>query len=339
MNAQDFENNYDLKIKFAALSGEQYISDASEEYNELFNEAPDKWNIEEDVIVTTPTEGDRRSWICSHKDSGTRFSCVEHETGLEILIALGINLSTAAVIVFTKWSWDRWNNLRAQQIVADAIPKIISSLVMERVNSRLPDGRIKTSEKVIIQAPVDMEQVGIDVEQFISRAVYEKAELSRLIIYATGVIIWLSLCLLGTLFTTVVIYIDTTFFSNLKYVPLMLCISAGTFGSSIMALLSSAERIAHGWELSKGQKLPRDVPKDKFVAKMIPQFMVRPFLGSAMGFVVYAGIVSGYLTAVKSADVGQFSQLGLIFLATLSGLFDKTLLAKLKIMFKAVIGG
>lgn len=38
---------------------------------------------------------------------------------------------------------------------------------------------------------------------------------------------------------------------------ILLCISAGTLGSSMMALRSIIERIAYGWELADSTKLPR----------------------------------------------------------------------------------
>lgn len=65
---------------------------------------------------------------------------------------------------------------------------------------------------------------------------------------------------------------------------LLLTIYAGALGSSVMALRSVIERIANGWELSDGTKLPASEPEDKFVARMIPGFLARPFLGSAVGF-------------------------------------------------------
>lgn len=119
----------------------------------------------------------------------------------------------------------------------------------------------------------------------------------------------------------------------------LLCVAAGTLGSSISALISVAERVANGWELERGEKWPPVGGKpDKFVARMIPLFLVRPLLGSAMGYLVYVGIVGGFLVAVRTATPGDFRPEGLAFLALLAGLFAKTFLEKLRDAFKTFLG-
>ena len=117
-----------------------------------------------------------------------------------------------------------------------------------------------------------------------------------------------------------------------------LCVLGGTLGSSVSALLSAGDRISHGWEFSGGTKYPMDEPKDKFVARMVPLFMVRPFLGSAMGLLVYVGLTGGYLIAVQNAQGAAFSREGLLFLAFLGGLFAKTFIEKLRAMFDTLFG-
>ena len=67
---------------------------------------------------------------------------------------------------------------------------------------------------------------------------------------------------------------------------ILLCVMGGTLVSCISALLSAAESISNGWEFSDGDKYPAVEPKDKFVARMVSFFIVRPFLGSAMGLLV-----------------------------------------------------
>jgi len=117
-----------------------------------------------------------------------------------------------------------------------------------------------------------------------------------------------------------------------------LCVFGGTLGSSISALLSAADRISHGWEFSEGDKYPAPEPKDKFVARMVPFFVIRPFLGSAMGLLVYVGLTSGYLIAVQNAEGATFSPEGLLFLSFLGGLFTKTFIEKLRAMFDTLFG-
>ena len=117
-----------------------------------------------------------------------------------------------------------------------------------------------------------------------------------------------------------------------------LCVVGGTLGSSISALLSAADRISHGWEFSEGHKDPAAEPKDKFVGRMAPFFIIRPFLGSAMGLLVYVGLTGGYLIAVQNAQGVTFSREGLLFLAFVGGLFAKTFLEKLRAMFDTLFG-
>lgn len=119
---------------------------------------------------------------------------------------------------------------------------------------------------------------------------------------------------------------------------ILLCVLGGTLGSAISALLSAAERISHGWEFSEGDRYPTPEPKDKFVLRMVPFFLVRPFLGSAMGLLVYAGLTSGYLIAVENAQDATFSRQGLLFFSFLGGLFAKTFIEKLRAMFDTFFG-
>jgi hypothetical protein len=114
---------------------------------------------------------------------------------------------------------------------------------------------------------------------------------------------------------------------------ILLCIYTGTLGSSVMALRSIIDRIAFGWELSDGSKLPKKEPPDKFVGKMLPGFLARPFLGSAAGFLVFLAVTSGYWIAISPNSSVEFNPFGLGFLAFLGGLFAKTFFIRLKGVF------
>lgn len=138
----------------------------------------------------------------------------------------------------------------------------------------------------------------------------------------------------------------------------LLCVASGMLGSCISALFSAAERIANGWELASGAKYPPPQPeapdastshakdeqadkagkKDKFVARMVAFFVVRPFLGAAMGLLIYAGVTSGYLIAVEDAASVTFSRNGLLFFSFLAGLFAKTFVEKLRVTFDTLAG-
>ena len=111
---------------------------------------------------------------------------------------------------------------------------------------------------------------------------------------------------------------------NVDMLNAFLCVLGGTLGSGVSALISAADRISHDWEFQDGTKYPTDETEDKFGQRMVPWFIVRPFLRSAMGLLVYVGITGGYLIAVqKGTSAGAFSREGLLFLAFLGGLFAK----------------
>jgi len=111
---------------------------------------------------------------------------------------------------------------------------------------------------------------------------------------------------------------------------------AGLFGSCVAALRSLSERCANGWEFSDGSVWPEppgSAKKERFNQRLGLLFLFRPFLGAAVGLLVYAGLASGVFAAAEASDVNS-----LLFWAFLSGLFAKTLVDKLLEMFKALLG-
>ncbi|MER3483695.1 MAG: hypothetical protein C4332_11635 [Meiothermus sp.] len=123
----------------------------------------------------------------------------------------------------------------------------------------------------------------------------------------------------------------------------LFCVATGFLGSSLSALISAADRISNGWETSNGGKWPKNAKKeDRFGSRMVGWFLVRPLLGAAMGFLVYIGVVGGYLIAVvattKPPSPGDFNPYALGFLSLLGGLFAKTFLERLKDAFDTLFG-
>lgn len=165
----------------------------------------------------------------------------------------------------------------------------------------------------------------------------KKKEIRNLKIASTCVVAWLVLVIVASLAFVIALLAHVLSFGQ-ALLPILLCVSAGTLGSAISALISVADRTSHGWELSDGTKHPKDNPKDRFVGRMVPLFIVRPFLGSAMGFVVYAGLFSGYLIAIENAKDAMFSPEALAFLSGLAGLFAKTFFEKLRSTFDELFG-
>lgn len=163
----------------------------------------------------------------------------------------------------------------------------------------------------------------------------EKTEISRLQRSAWLLIVWLILLLLCSLAFLV---------WGLAAVPattlllIGMCTAAGLSGSTVSVLISMADRLSNGWELKSGKKLPENAKKpDMFGRRMIPWFVIRPFLGAVMGLIVYVGLSGGLLMAhVESGS--DMTTLRLIFWALLAGLFAKSFLESLKRAFAAFVG-
>lgn len=109
-----------------------------------------------------------------------------------------------------------------------------------------------------------------------------------------------------------------------------LSISAGVLGSAVAALQSAQERRANGWQISNGDKYPKEEPHDKFNEGMVPRFYTRPFLGAVTGAVFYFGAptVFGLGPAVQT-DPGR-----LVFWSFVVGILAKTFIETLKDLFK-----
>lgn len=165
----------------------------------------------------------------------------------------------------------------------------------------------------------------------------ENQEFRTLCWIAAGTMLWLVLIGAAALIRAIALLSGWTV-SGLGVRGPLISVVGGTLGSSISALVSAAERASHGWESSGGTKYPADGPKDKFVARVAPFFIIRPFLGSAVGFLAYGGIVGGFLIAVEDAGAAQFSDEGLLFITTLTGLFAKTFLEKMRAAFDTLLG-
>jgi hypothetical protein len=70
---------------------------------------------------------------------------------------------------------------------------------------------------------------------------------------------------------------------------------------------------------------------------MVPFFYLRPFLGTGMGVLAYAGLAAGLLFTTGSASAAVRPE-SVLFAAVVAGLFAKTLIAKLKNSFDQIVG-
>lgn len=152
MSAHELEHGCGFRLKFASLQPDGSLDrDCAEEYATFLQEAPSGWSVTSAGRIETRFEYERDAWVFS--DGDHEIAAVEHETGVEILVPLGVNLASAAIIGFATWAWSRWRTARA------AKPK--SAFVAHKVEERLPDGteRMVTTVTVRDATSKDVESV------------------------------------------------------------------------------------------------------------------------------------------------------------------------------------
>jgi hypothetical protein len=150
---------------------------------------------------------------------------------------------------------------------------------------------------------------------------------------------------LGTLATAttgclvaIVVLMPHTFSTNDSKRLAVLALLGGALGAGVSALVQTCDRYAAGLELLDGSVWP---PSEKRVLRFsehqVPFLVMRPVLGAVMGLIVYAGFIGGFLISTTKAPE-SFSPQGMVFLAVVSGLFAKTFLARVRIVFRAMLG-
>jgi hypothetical protein len=110
----------------------------------------------------------------------------------------------------------------------------------------------------------------------------------------------------------------------------------------VSALISAADRLSTGWELENGKKVPEDPSRpDTFVQRMVPWFLIRPFLGAAMGLAVYLGLSTRLIAGEGDSAINNIIEprLNIVFIALLAGLFAKKFLESLRKAFDSFVGG
>jgi hypothetical protein len=149
---QQLEYQADLRIKLASLDGKsRYVADACGEYVGLFADLPSGWRTAaEPVTIETRSEATRRAWLLS--SGGTEVGAVEHETGLEFVLAIGGSVAAAATYDLIRWGLSTWLERRAAARAKDR-DKAPTFLEIERTR-RDADGQILGSETIRLRGPV-----------------------------------------------------------------------------------------------------------------------------------------------------------------------------------------
>lgn len=136
----------------------------------------------------------------------------------------------------------------------------------------------------------------------------------------------------------IVVLMPHSFSSNDSKRLAMLALLGGALGAAVSGLVQTCDRYAAGLELTDGSAWPpRDKPVARFSERCVPFLVLRPVLGAVMGLIVYAGFVGGFLISTTKAPE-TFSPQGMVFIAVLAGLFAKTFLARVRVVFKAMLG-
>jgi hypothetical protein len=136
----------------------------------------------------------------------------------------------------------------------------------------------------------------------------------------------------------IIALVPSGFSSNDSQLLAILALLGGALGAAISAIVLTCDRYSAGVELADGTTWPaREKPIPRFNERMVPFLVLRPVLGAVMGLLVYAGFVGGYLISTTKAPEA-FSPQGLVFTSVLSGLFAKTFLARVRLVFKALLG-
>jgi hypothetical protein len=150
MTTQTLENTHGVRITFASLRNDGRLDhDCHDEYKYFPVAAPTGWTVTASGHIQTRHDHIRDSWLFS--DSKHEIAAVEHETGVEILIAVGVNVGSAAIVGFATWAWARWTESRKK--------KPPSTFVAERIEERLPDGTELRVKRITVRGTLSPKQI------------------------------------------------------------------------------------------------------------------------------------------------------------------------------------
>jgi hypothetical protein len=158
-----------------------------------------------------------------------------------------------------------------------------------------------------------------------------KKESHSVNLFLTGAVCVSALCTAGLL------VIDKIPMGELR--NCLACLAASVLGSSTSAFISALDRRAHGWEVH-GVKIPSG-DGERFNEKMAPFFRKRPFLGLFTGILVFSAMHAHLLLKDEcptAADPAVDVMNRMVFYSLLAGLFAKSLIEKLKVLFDKVFG-
>ena len=171
---QQLENAPALRIKFASMRSDGSLEpDATLDYPPFFAalaaEVVDWKDDPNTQPVQTRTEHQRPAHVLRH--DATEIAAVEHETGIEIIVAgVAVNIASAALIGLATWSWKKWTELRKNP-QDPVFQKAETALVLESVREKNIDGTPREIVRVERRGPLTAAKVSEHVRDFISSVV------------------------------------------------------------------------------------------------------------------------------------------------------------------------
>jgi hypothetical protein len=152
---------------------------------------------------------------------------------------------------------------------------------------------------------------------------------------AFALLVWLALLVLGSGFAGAVLLSVAEDYTDSAPFQIVLCLTGGTLGASMLALLSAGERIARGWSfaedaLARGER--------RFHARLAPLLALQPILGAAVGMLLLLALSAGSVMLLRLSEGTTFDPMGLLLASTFAGLLSRGLLARLRDAADALFG-
>lgn len=152
---------------------------------------------------------------------------------------------------------------------------------------------------------------------------------------AFALLAWLASLVLGSGFAAAVLLSVAEEYAHSAGFQIVLCMTGGTLGASMLALLSTGERIARGWSfaddaLARGER--------RFHARLAPLLALQPILGAAVGMLLLLALSAGSVMLLRLSEGATFDPMGLLLAAAFAGLLSRSLLARLRDAADALLG-
>ena len=149
------------------------------------------------------------------------------------------------------------------------------------------------------------------------------------------VLAWLAVLVLGSGFAAAVLLSVAEEYAHSAGFQIVLCLTGGTLGASMLASLSAGERIARGWSygadaLAAGER--------RFHARLAPLLALQPILGAAVGMLLLLALSAGSVMLLRLSEGTTFDPMGLLLASAIAGLLSRGLLARLRDAADALFG-